>query len=419
MAQPRRTVPLTRAQLQTAAGAELLVLCQTITEDGSIKEDEVSALRDWLQRNHDSDLPSVEFLTSTVEKIIADGRVDEWERRDLHKALERVLPPEQRARAVEARREADYREITNDPRAFQDLDRIGDVYDFMVAGVHYENRADVIDEFVRTGDLVYFVRDRDNRFSRNAVEVRIANGLMIGYVPEQFAVEVAPLLDKGHRYHAWVKKLLDGSRVTIPVVLAEVLRKDAVFSFALRESELPVMDGMRSVAHLATAKGAAADALKRFTELLTLDVQSLNGREIGLEQAEKYVEGLATIPPALDAFLHRTAGEGRTREVAREQTVSVIRTALGQLSTVLDRLAPDAAEALHLARIMQRIETLLAPARPVGSPAAAPEPAPLRASGPVAVERPPPASEPRFAPRLTMALVLLALAVAMVLVFTR
>ncbi len=49
---PRRS--LTKTQLQTPAGAELLSLCQSITEDGRIAEAETTDLRDWLTRSRDS-----------------------------------------------------------------------------------------------------------------------------------------------------------------------------------------------------------------------------------------------------------------------------------------------------------------------------------------------------------------------------
>ena len=47
------TVALTKKQRATAAGLELISLCQTVTEDGSINEQEIRALMHWLADNED------------------------------------------------------------------------------------------------------------------------------------------------------------------------------------------------------------------------------------------------------------------------------------------------------------------------------------------------------------------------------
>jgi hypothetical protein len=46
---PRRSI--TKRQRETAWGAELLSICQTITEDGRLLDDEIHALNDWLEAN--------------------------------------------------------------------------------------------------------------------------------------------------------------------------------------------------------------------------------------------------------------------------------------------------------------------------------------------------------------------------------
>jgi hypothetical protein len=89
--------------LSAGAGAELLVLCETITADGSVTADEAEQLRAWLDDNASTDLPAVQFLAETVNRILADGHVTPDERRELHQALERVLPPETRQQAKQRR----------------------------------------------------------------------------------------------------------------------------------------------------------------------------------------------------------------------------------------------------------------------------------------------------------------------------
>ena len=68
---------LTKSQVSAGPGTELLALCQTITEDGSLSESEIGQLRDWLTENRASDLPAIGFLASVVETILHDGKV--WE----------------------------------------------------------------------------------------------------------------------------------------------------------------------------------------------------------------------------------------------------------------------------------------------------------------------------------------------------
>jgi hypothetical protein len=53
---------------------------------------------------------------------------------------------------------------------------------FMVAGVLHEGRDKVITQHARAGDTAYLVRDRNNRYSRNAIEIRLG-GTVCGLAP--------------------------------------------------------------------------------------------------------------------------------------------------------------------------------------------------------------------------------------------
>ena len=114
-----------------------------------------------------------------------------------------------------------------------------DSWDFMVAGVRYEGRPEIISEYANAGDPAFLARDRENKFSRNAVEVRLENGMQIGFVPEEDAIEVAPHLDAGHPHAAYIKKILTGGRSPIPVVVASVFRPDAVRSDLVFQHQMP------------------------------------------------------------------------------------------------------------------------------------------------------------------------------------
>src|SRR5437868_7027050 len=102
-----RRLSLTKAQRQSAGGAELISLCQVMTADGSLSQEEIQSLRDWLQEHRNDDLPAIIHFTSVVEAILADGKVTVEECRDLYKAVEDVLPPHVRSAARNARRSAE------------------------------------------------------------------------------------------------------------------------------------------------------------------------------------------------------------------------------------------------------------------------------------------------------------------------
>lgn len=249
-------ISLTPAQVQAGIGAELLALCQTLTADGILTDPEVAELRKWLEDNSRSDLPAIGFLTATLEHILEDGKVTLEERAELYTAIEKVLPVEARRVATDNRKavQAAMKELAKEKRQEQRAaakeereaakaerarDRAVYAVNFMVAGVHYEGRHEVIRKHVQEGDRVFLARDPKNKFSRNAIEVRTERGFCYGYVPEDFAPEVAPLLDQGLPHVAYVRKLLCGGRVPIPVVQAYLHNADAEVENLTFTSQVP------------------------------------------------------------------------------------------------------------------------------------------------------------------------------------
>ncbi len=109
----------------------------------------------------------------------------------------------------------------------------------MVAGVRYENRPALIDKYVRADDIAYLKRDKSNKHSRNAIEVLTQNGIMVGFVPEDDAVDIAPLLDQGCRYEAFFTKVLSGGRTSIPVVQTYVYGANASIEGTITQAEAP------------------------------------------------------------------------------------------------------------------------------------------------------------------------------------
>lgn len=234
---------------ESGIAAELLTLLETVTADGTITEHEALEIRRWLEDNRDSCLPAIDFLRTTIEQILADGKVTVEERKALHRAVERVMPPELRERAKGRREAAELVEKAREreertARRAQELEerdrnRAAHSANFMVAGVAYEGRAKVVDRHLEPGDTVFLARDPGNAYDSNAIEARLRQGYQIGYVPREDAREMAPLLDRGYKQTAYCTKILDGRRAPIPVVQVHLYRPDADVPAAIGQTEVP------------------------------------------------------------------------------------------------------------------------------------------------------------------------------------
>lgn len=248
---------------------DLLILCETVTADGSVSNDEVKLLQKWLVRNQGSTLPAIEFLTAAVERIVEDGRITPQERDELHIALERVMPPSQRAESrlrklereqrnlkqaeersaqrqarrelVEAEKDArrgareqqERDEAQRGERALIDIE-------FSVAGVTYDDRNATIRQFAKEGDNVFLVRERTNAYSPHAIEVLLKTGRSIGYVPEAYASQWARFLDSGHRHLAYIKFIHSpewNTDLSVPIIEGGIFVPESQFPGAVTESE--------------------------------------------------------------------------------------------------------------------------------------------------------------------------------------
>src|SRR5690606_24068516 len=105
-----RRISLTKTQLRTELGAELLSLCESITTDGKLAPAEAEALREWLDESEDAGLPAASYLREVVGRVLEDGTITADECREVYLAVEAVLPPEVRRQATTARKEVERRE---------------------------------------------------------------------------------------------------------------------------------------------------------------------------------------------------------------------------------------------------------------------------------------------------------------------
>jgi hypothetical protein len=98
-----RGIALSKAQLRTSLGTGLLSLCRTVTADGRLAPDELTALREWLDHAEAADMPALVHLRRVIERVLADGRITPEEYQEVYRAVESVLPFEDRQHAIAAR----------------------------------------------------------------------------------------------------------------------------------------------------------------------------------------------------------------------------------------------------------------------------------------------------------------------------
>jgi HIRAN domain len=224
-----RQYSLSKAQIGTALGAELLSLCQSVTADGRLVPEELDGLKQWLHDADAAEMPAVKYLRKSIERVLADGRITPEEYREVYRAVEAILPFEARKQALAARAEVDTTEAAaaRVERAARQLgkpvtDAAISTVTFMVAGVRQEGRPAVIQRHARPNDVIVLARQREDSGSDVAITVKLSNGSEIGYVPDDDARQLAPLLDDGCRYEARITEVLTTGRGPIPVVQARV-----------------------------------------------------------------------------------------------------------------------------------------------------------------------------------------------------
>ncbi len=233
----RKRLSLTRADIETTAGLELLQVLQSIADDGQLTEEEVKGLRSWLATNAATNLPSHEYLTTVINEVLRDDIITDDEFKLLHDAVLRVLPPElrsiadlrrreQRKRSSEERKQQRNEEALRG-REERDRNRPLERADFMIAGATIgEDRREAC-EGCCEDDVVSLVREPDNPYDSNAILVICEDGSDLGYVPRTLAKDLAPLLDGGARQEFKVKKLLGtSSDRIIPVIVGCLYGRD-------------------------------------------------------------------------------------------------------------------------------------------------------------------------------------------------
>jgi hypothetical protein len=230
---------LSNTDLSTESGKQLLDLAVRIAADGKIDLNEIKELRSWLKANQQqSDTNSIQYLSEIMNRITADSIIDRDELLELHRAIERVIPASHRIAAVQSRKKREVerkqrlkvqRELEKQQQKAQEIaQREQEIREYeaaqrksirhsfaKVAGVTFQNedgteRQDVL-RFCASGEQLILVRDEDNDFSCNAVEVRRLNGLQLGYAPEYLAERIVDEMEDDKNVHGILKQITGGT----------------------------------------------------------------------------------------------------------------------------------------------------------------------------------------------------------------
>jgi hypothetical protein len=246
MPDERRQVTLSKAHRATPAGQNLIALLVELSGDGNVSRDEMNRLRGWLEIDHRVDFPALAFLHETIEEISSDGEVTEDELDSLALAIERVLPKDIRATAVDKRKRVqEARRIAQrekkretqiaeraEARAVRDAERMRAAVlhraDFPVRGAfRFAERREACEKLL-VDDTVRLEREPDNAHDSNAILVLGDDDCELGYVPREDAVDIAPLLDAGAEADAKIRRLWETPEGQIvPIVVATIRRGNA------------------------------------------------------------------------------------------------------------------------------------------------------------------------------------------------
>jgi hypothetical protein len=222
-----RQFTLTRPQLATELGAELLSLCQTVTADGRLAPEEIAGLRQWLGDAEAAEMQAARFLRGVIERVLADGRITAEEYKEVYRAVEAVLPFEARQQAYAARARAESSDLSapapvpavQPAAAGAEPAPIVDVI-FMVAGVRQAGRPALIEQQAAAGLAVTLELVAAGPRGDAAIAVQLPDGARIGFVPDAESRQFVPLLQQGSRYSAHIVRIRSSGRSPIPVVQA-------------------------------------------------------------------------------------------------------------------------------------------------------------------------------------------------------
>lgn len=181
--------------------------------------------------------------------------------------------------------------LNNDVEATQNaakvINMLNNFTEIEVAGTGYEGRSDRI-ESVKVGDRLKLVRESDNEFDQNAIDVRNKEG-SLGHIPVVVASILAPLLDSGASCDAIVTEV-------VPLSARSAKAKKAILKICLEYNGASKADSVskaeqentteedkeKEVKSKAKAKKKAPDKKKKY------EAQLIKYRKEFLKWKKKY-----------------------------------------------------------------------------------------------------------------------------------
>ena len=144
-----------------------------------------------------------------------------------------------------------------------------------VMGVTFEGRQGTVQSLV-AGQELLVVRDRTNAVDANAIALKTTAGLQVGYLRRQIAAEIAPVMDTGVVYEAFVSAVTGGDDGRSYGANIEVRRQDAA------DEEAQAAQGSAERARLAALDASALDDELRRTMIGNHEL--LPAQRVALEQ---------------------------------------------------------------------------------------------------------------------------------------
>jgi hypothetical protein len=224
-------VYLTKSELETTAGGELLDIALRIAIDGKLDLDEIKELRRWLRAHKQTtDVAAVGYLQNIMTRITADNVIDRDELLELHLAIERVIPTSRRTPVIQARkaREAKRRDHIREKTCAEKEEsrrlreeeyarRMRLRHTFAkVAGVTFQNddgseRQSILKR-CRPGEQLILRHDPDNAYSICAVQVLRTNGEQLGHAPGYLGERICEELEDGYWVLGVLAEVTGGTR---------------------------------------------------------------------------------------------------------------------------------------------------------------------------------------------------------------
>ncbi len=177
---------------------------------------EIVQLQKWLDRNKSAtSIAGIAYLIDILRRVNADGVIDQDEQRELHLAIERVIPKAMRGEAERNRKAVDKAQREREwaiererrDRELAQARREADQFEHIISkvvGVTYPNddgteRQDVIAR-CNEGEQLILQHDKENRFSEVATKVLRTTGEQLGHLPDSIAWD---LYDTLHENAGW------------------------------------------------------------------------------------------------------------------------------------------------------------------------------------------------------------------------